>query len=77
MENTLFYINTVIFVVGIAYALAFGLKNLIIKTIAFFSEYRVVNQSSLGKFFDSLFIISIIYFSTFGFNYIQYLIDNI
>lgn len=73
--DIIFYLNSVLLFFTIVYAIAFGIRNLIVNFIGLF--VGGANQSSLGKFLDAMFVTSILYFSTFGLSYIQSILEYI
>jgi len=62
--------------ITVVYGVAFGLRNLLMRFARMFHK-REVTQSGFGEALDLLFVVSIIYFATFGFNFMAELANNI
>lgn len=76
--DAMFITNTILFVVTLIYGVAFGVSNWFLWLLSLLSLLGGnYGQNSLGRFLDAAFLISIIYFYTFGYSYIEMLMSKI
>ena len=59
----------------LAYGIIYGIKNITVRVLCVFTSQPLL-QSQLGNVLDTLFVGSIIYFGTFGFNYLSTLLAS-
>ena len=65
------YINSVLLVLTISYGFAFGIRNWILRLLNVFSGG--INQLSVGKILDGMFLTVVLYFCTIGLPFIKLL----
>lgn len=61
--------NELLLVVTVVYGILYGLRNLVVRIVAFLQGDDFV-QNGLGTTLDILFLSFVVYFATFGFKFI-------
>jgi hypothetical protein len=68
--------NELLLVVTVVYGILYGVRNLIMKFAVMFQDRELV-QGGGGVALDIMFVVGIIYFSTFGFKFMAELATSI
>jgi hypothetical protein len=77
-------IEMIIFIITLIYGIGFGIKNTLVRILVFILKFgpkefirTMSKQSTLGRTLDATFIVSIMYFSTFGRPFIETILKGL